>query len=62
MSPLKLSSGGTITDMDQRIKRWVDHYPEVYYREGVTASAIEVIESLPTMTDLNVEPSAVKLQ
>lgn len=61
-SPLKSSSGETITDKGQQMERWVEHYSELYSRENVVvASAIDAIEPLPTMTDLDVEPSQEEL-
>ena len=56
-SPLKSANGEVITDKGQQMERWVEHYSELYSRENVvTASALDAIEPLPTMTEVDAKP------
>ena len=57
-APLKSSSGAIITDKGQQMERWVEHYSDLYSRENtVSPAALDVIECLPTMDELDSEPS-----
>ena len=53
-APLKSSSGEIITDKGQQMERWVEHYSDLYCRENaVSPAALDVIECLPTMDELD---------
>ena len=44
-APLKSSIGEIIQDQAEQMKRWVEHYPELYSRENiVTDEALSAIE------------------
>ena len=61
-APLKSSSGAIITDTGQQMERWVEHYSDLYSRENtVSPAALDVIECLPTMDELDSEPSVEDL-
>ena len=61
-APLKSSSGAIITDKGQQMERWVEHYSDLYSRENtVSPAALDVIECLPTMDELDSEPSVEDL-
>lgn len=61
-APLKSISGVVITDKGKQMKRWVEHYSELYSRENsVVDSALDVIEPLPIMEDLDAEPTLEEL-
>ena len=56
-APLKSSSGEIITDKGQQMERWVEHYSDLYSRENtVSTAALDVIDCLPTMDELDSEP------
>ena len=61
-APLKSSSGAIITDKGQQMERWVEHYSDLYSRENtMSPAALDVIECLPTMDELDSEPSVEDL-
>ena len=60
--PIKSSRGEIITDKCQQIERWVEHYSDLYSRENIVSPAtLDVIECLPTMDELDSEPSVEEL-
>jgi len=61
-APLKSLSGELITDRKQQLERWVQHYEALYSTENqVTSEALQSIESLPTMNDIDEIPSEDEL-
>ena len=63
-APLKSKSGEVITDKAKQliVDRWVEHYSELYSRETVVhQSALDAIEDLPLMPELDEEPSIEEL-
>ncbi|XP_076059478.1 uncharacterized protein LOC143036108 [Oratosquilla oratoria] len=57
-APLKTISGEVITDKGKQMDRWVEHY----FRENtVAASALDAIEPLPIMEELDAEPTIAEL-
>ena len=61
-APLKSSSGAIITDKGQQMERWVEHYSDLYSKENtVSPAALDVIKCLPTMDELDSEPSVEDL-
>jgi hypothetical protein len=56
-APLKSTTGEAITDQAEQMKLWVEHYSEKYSRQSMVAqSALDSIESLPTMEELDAVP------
>ena len=61
-APIKSSSGEIITDKGQPIERWVEHCSDLYSGENtVSPAALDVIECLPTVDELDSEPSVEEL-
>ena len=57
-APLKTKSGEVIIDSNEQMERWVEHYIELYSTENtITDEALDTIESLPVMTELDTEPT-----
>ena len=57
-APLKTKSGEVITDSNKQMERWVEHYLELYSTENtITDEALDTIETLPVMTELESEPT-----
>lgn len=62
-APLKSTTGAIITDQAQQMDRWVEHYSDLYSRENTVAhSALDAIESMPVMDELDTEPSINELK
>ena len=61
-APLKSKSGETITDRAKQMSRWVEHYLELYSRQNiVTQGALDSIQDLPVLDDLDSEPTKEEL-
>ena len=61
-APLKSKTGEVITDRDKQMGRWVEHYLEIYSRENsVTQEALDAIEELPVLEELDCEPTKEEL-
>ncbi|XP_076042204.1 uncharacterized protein LOC143026092 [Oratosquilla oratoria] len=61
-APLKTTSGEVITDTGRQMDRWVKNYSELYSRENTVApSALDAIEPLPIMEELDAEPTIAEL-
>ena len=57
-APLKSKSGEVITDKAYQLDRWVEHYSELHSRENVVhQSALDAIDHLPLMPELDEVPS-----
>ena len=57
-APLRSSAGEVITDKGHHLKRWVKHNSDLYSRENIVSpSALDAIECLPTMQELDTEPT-----
>ena len=55
---LKSPSGEVITGKSKQMERRVEHYSELYSRENiVVTSALDTTEPLPTMDELDTEPT-----
>lgn len=55
---LKINGGEVIIDKVKQMEKWVEHYSELYSRETVVITpAIDPIEPLPIMEELDTEPS-----
>ncbi|KAL7879719.1 hypothetical protein SRHO_G00019730 [Serrasalmus rhombeus] len=61
-APPKTSSRKVITDKAKQMERWVEHYSELYSRENiVVTSALDTIDLLPIMEELDAEPTQEEL-
>ena len=61
-APLKDLQGNVITDKTKQMHRWVEHYGELYSRETkVTDAAIDAVEELPNMPELDTLPTMEEL-
>ncbi|XP_066294595.1 uncharacterized protein [Branchiostoma lanceolatum] len=61
-APLKSTTGEEITDKMLQMERWVEHYSDLYSRQNtVSPSALDAIECLPTMAELDAEPTLDEL-
>ena len=62
-SSLETTSGEVITDKGKQMDRWVEHYSELYSKENtVVTSALDAIEPLPIMEELDAEPTLTDLR
>ena len=60
--PLKTKTGESITDQRQQMARWVEHYLELYATQNVvTEAALNAIEELPVLDELDAEPTEEEL-
>jgi len=51
-----------IQDWAKQMERWVEHYSELYSRENaVTEDALDAIECLPELEELDSEPTIKEL-
>ncbi|CAH1252458.1 Hypp9298 [Branchiostoma lanceolatum] len=61
-APLKSITGEEITDKKLQMERWVEHFSDLYSRQNtVSPSALDAIECLPTMDELDAEPTLEEL-
>ena len=59
---LKSSTGEVSTDKGQQIERWVEHYSDLYSRQNIVSpAALDTIQCLPTMEELDTEPTVEEL-
>uniref|UniRef100_A0ABM5FP43 Craniofacial development protein 2-like n=1 Tax=Pogona vitticeps TaxID=103695 RepID=A0ABM5FP43_9SAUR len=62
-APLKSATGVVIQDRAQQMERWVQHYSELYSRENVvTEEALNNIECLPVLEELDSEPTLAEIK
>ena len=61
-APLKTLDGTVIHDKGKQMERWIEHYAELLSREtSVTADALQDVETLPCMTELDELPTEEEL-
>ena len=61
-APIKTKSGEMITERDKQMRRWTEHYLELYATQNVVSdSAIERIPDLPVLDQLDAPPSIEEL-
>lgn len=61
-APLMSKAGEVITDKTKQLDRWVEHYSELYSTErSVTPAAIENVEALPILEQLDETPTLEEL-
>ena len=59
---LKSNTGDVIKDRDKQMSQWVEHYLDIYSRENsVTQDALNSIEDLPILEELDSEPTLEEL-
>ena len=62
IAPLKAKNFEFITDKRKKLKRWVEHYLELYSTQNiVTDAALDALPSLPVMEELDNPPSLEEL-
>ena len=62
-APLKSATGVLIQDRAQQMERWVQHYSELYSRKNVvTEEALNNIECLPVLEELDNEPTLAEIK
>ena len=61
-APLKSITGEVITDKGKQMERWVEHYSDLYCRQNVvTTAALDAIDCVPAIEELDIEPTIEKL-
>ena len=61
-APLKTKEGNTITDKDQQMTRWAEHYGEVLGSKTVVKEeALQAVTKLPCMEELDEPPTIEEL-
>jgi hypothetical protein len=61
-APIKSTTGEQITDVNKQMERWVEHYSELYTRNTtVSEGALDAIECLPIMEELDTQPTMEEL-
>ena len=62
-APLKTATGVIIQDQAQQMEHWAQHYSELHSRENVvTKEAINNIECLPFLEQLDSEPTLAEVK
>ncbi|CAG5121029.1 unnamed protein product, partial [Candidula unifasciata] len=62
ITPLKSTTGEIIKDRTRQLDRWVEHYSELYATSTfVCEEALNAMECLPTMGELDTEPSVTEI-
>lgn len=62
IAPLKSTTGVIIKDRTEQMKRWTEHYGELYSKENVvTETALKNITPLPIMVELDLPPTIDEL-
>ena len=62
-APLKTTSREVITDKGKQMDRWVKHFSELYSKENtVVTSALDAIEPLPIIEELDAQPTLTDLR
>ena len=57
-SPLQSATGEILNSRDKQLGRWVQHFSLLYSRQNVvTDDTLQHMESLPTMDDLDNDPT-----
>ena len=61
-APLKSATWEVIQDREQQMEHWVEHYTKLYARDNVfTEDALNAIECLPELEELDREPAIDEL-
>ena len=61
--PLKAADGTLITDLNQQMARWVEHYSELYGQErSITAAALASVPHFSPLDELDAVPNLSELQ
>ena len=60
---LRSFTGEVITYRGHQLERWVEHYSDIYSRDNIVPpSALDAVECLPTMEELDTEPTLEELR
>ena len=63
MAHVKSKTSEVITDLDKQMKRWVEHYLEIYGTENkVTETELNAIPQLTILEELDAEPTLDELE
>ena len=63
IATLKSKTGEIIYDGRKQMKRWVEHYLELYSTENtVSEEALNSIQLMPIMVELDSEPTASEIE
>ena len=61
-APLRSSTREVIMDRGHQLEIWVEHYSDIYSRENIVSpSALDAVKWLPTMEELDTEPTLEEL-
>ena len=61
-APVKSSSGTLLHNREEQMERWVEHFSLLYSKQNVVCdSALDAIQSLPVMHELDTEPTLQEL-
>ena len=61
-SPLQSATGEILHSRDEQLSRWFQHFSLLYSKQHVvTDAALQHMEGLPTMDDLDNEPAVEEL-
>ena len=61
-APPRSSTGEAITDSGYQLERWVEHYSDILSRENIVSPpALDAVECLPSMEELDTEPTLEEL-
>ena len=61
-APLKSKSGSIIKNKNEQMDRWVEHYYDLYSHENIVSQeALNSLEVLPVMEELDMEPTMEEL-
>ena len=61
-APLRSSTGEVITDRGHMMERWVEHYSDINSIENIVSpSALDAVECLPIIEELDTEPTLEEL-
>ena len=61
-APLRSSTGDVMSDRGHQLEIWVEHYSDIYSRENIVSpSALDAVECLPTMGELDTEQTLDEL-
>ena len=63
IAPLKSKTGEIITDGKKQMERWVEHYLELYSTKNIVSEeALNSIQLMPIMVELDSEPTASEIE
>ena len=61
-APIKSSSGKILYNREEQMERWVEHFSLLYSKQNMVCnSALDAVESLAVMHELDAEPTLQEL-